>query len=71
MSEKFQGELMDDIDACNFCPSCKLRREDCLCSFEEDEGVTGYPCNCSLCHCKLEVVDGGQCPDCRSGAHQG
>jgi hypothetical protein len=50
------------------CSYCNVIIDDAII---EDEGITALPCNCSFCHCNLEVVDGGQCPDCRNGVHLG
>ena len=36
MTEKFMDGLMDDIDACYWCPICELRREDCRCQFDDE-----------------------------------
>lgn len=58
----------------------RVDEEPCPCSchdefleglFEEDYDERYEKCFCRFCHCMSQVEGGGECSECRSGAHQG
>lgn len=54
----------------------RVDEESCSCSchdelFEEDYDEQYEQCSCRFCYCMNSVKDGGECVDCRVGAHQG